>query len=498
MKNGIGLDGIRAQDLKQISTKIAPVIVKLVNCSLQSGLIPSQLKTAVYRPIYKGGKFSDYQNYRPIAQLSQIFKVMERFVSKQLSNYLHKNNYISSNQFAYQKQKGTNALLLNFSQLIFRCLDSKKQVLTLFIDYSKAFDVLDNEILIEKLASFGINGKLQKWFENYLNRDYVVRLWNTCSGRRVATGVPQGSILGPTLFLIYTNSLNSIIADPNTQIFSYADDVAIVVSHESLDVAESIMQNNFNLITQWSHDMRLTINTSKTKVLHIHSPHYPSRPISIISHSQRCIHTNLKFSLPCTCTDKLEMVTQFKYLGVTVDSRFKFDIHINNLNSKLRTCSYMIFQLRNFLQPGPLRIVYCALVESLIRYGLQSWGNTSKSFLDSVTAQQKRILKAMNSRKMSSHIEYFQKFNVLPAPLLFKYIQIVNFYYKQEYKETADHHYSTRTCNLFKESRFTNEYGRQLLEHTVPNFLNKLPVELRDLTKISEVKKGVKQWLLFT
>ena len=192
------------------------------------------------------------------------------------------------------------------------------------------------------------------------------------------------------------------------------------------------------------------------------------------------------------------MVTQFKFLGVTVDSHFKFDLHINNLNSKLRTCSYMIFQLRNFLQPGPLRIVYCALVESLIRYGLQSWGNTSKSFLDSVTAQQKRILKAMISRRMSSHIEYFQKFNVLPAPLLFKYIQIVNFYYKQEYKETADHHYSTRTCNLFKESRFTNEYGRQLLEHTVPNFLNKLPVELRDLTKISEVKKGVKQWLLFT
>ena len=242
--------------------------------------------------------------------------------------------------------------------------------------------------------------------------------------------------------------------------------------------------------------MKLVINKKKTKILHIHSPHFPLYPIQIITHSQSCLHANSPIHVPCQCKDILETVNEYKYLGVTIDSRFKFDRHIDLLNKKLRTCSYIIFQLKNFLNTATLRIVYCAFVEPLVRYGLMSWGNTSQCFLESVTLQQKRILKAMCSRKFSNHIQYFNAFNVLPAHSLFQYILILKYYFSDSYKIKENHNHDTRNSNLYIEPRFTNEYGRQLLEHTVPMIFNKLPGSLKNLTKISEVKKNVRKWLL--
>ena len=246
LKNGIGLDGIRAQDLKLISTKITPVLTKLINISLDTGIIPSELKTAIYRPVHKGGAYADYQNYRPIALLNSIFKVLERFVAQQLTNYLSRNNLISVNQYAYQKKKGTNSLLMEFSQSVQRSLNNRQQILVLFVDFSKAFDVLDFAVLIEKLKLIGINGKLLRWFTNYLDREFVIRLWNKNSVPRLASGVFQGSILGPLLFLIYINSLKNLFDNNHTRVYCYADDVAVVVNHTSIETAVRIMQKNFN------------------------------------------------------------------------------------------------------------------------------------------------------------------------------------------------------------------------------------------------------------
>ena len=217
--------------------------------------------------------------------------------------------------------------------------------------------------MINELERMGIRGPLLHLFKDYLNRDFRVKLWEKVSLRKPATGVPQGSILGPMLFLIYSNSIHNLIRGNDTKIFSYADDIAIVVAHESLETAHSTMQDNLNRILLWSHDMNLLINYKKTKLLHIHSPHFHLSELNLIAHNSLCIHTNLAYSLSCSCQETIETVTEFKYLGITLDHRFKFDLHIADLNNKLRTCSYMIYHLRNTLPPDALRVVYLSLVE---------------------------------------------------------------------------------------------------------------------------------------
>ena len=186
------------------------------------------------------------------------------------------------------------------------------------------------------------------------------------------------------------------------------------------------MQKNYNTLLLWSHDSGLVVNTRKTKVLHIRSPQYPTRSLNIITHSSQCLHTNTSFYLPCECQEKIDTVSEFRYLGVWLDTRFKFDIHIQYLNNKLRTCSYLVFQLRSYLQPSTLKIIYCAFIEQLIRYGIQSWGNTAPTYLKSIARQQNRILKSMRSLRLSTgedNLTYFRHFNVLPVGQLMKYIR---------------------------------------------------------------------------
>lgn len=332
-----------------------------------------------------------------------------------------------------------------------------------------------------------------------MRRQFCLRLWGELSPTRAATGVPQGSVLGPLLYLIYTNNINTLINNKYSKTFSYADDIALVVSHPNLETCEQIMQKNFNKLVKWSHDMGLVVNSKKTKIMHIRSPQYLTRKINIITHCQHCLHTNLAFQLPCTCSETLETVSEFRYLGVWLDSRFKFDVHIQNLNNRLRSCSYLVFRLRNFVNSATLRTIYCTFIEHLVRYGLQCWGNTTAGYLQSVMRQKYRILKAMCKTRPSTltHCKsYFRFFKVLPALQLCRYTTVLTFHKNKHYRQVQEHGYETRGANTYVEPRYMNEYGRQLLDNIVPSLYNRLPAAVTQADKYSVLKKELFQWLL--
>ena len=259
------------------------------------------------------------------------------------------------------------------------------------------------------------------------------------------------------------------------------------------------MQKNYNTLLLWSHDSSLVVNTKKTKVLHIRSSQYPTRSLNIITHSSQCLHTNTSFYLPCECHEMIDTKSEFRYLGVWLDTRFKFDIHIQYLNNQLRTCSNLIFQLRSYRQTSTLKIIYCAFIEQLIRYRIQSWGNTTPTYLQSIARQQNRILKSMCSRRLSTgedNLIYFRHLNVLLVGQLMKYITVLKFIHIKNFKEIQNHGYETRGADRFVEPRYNNQYGCQLLEYVVPSLFNQLPSAVTQATSYRGIKKELRKWLL--
>ena len=275
----------------------------------------------------------------------------------------------------------------------------------------------------------------------------------------------------------------------------YADDTAVVVSDRKLAEAEIRLQNCFNQLLRWSHDNGLVINASKTKVLHIRSPQLSTRQIQLLAHGYDCLHADIPVN--CDCTHYVQQVDSCRYLGVTVDCRMKWDVHIDSLNKRLRACAYNIYALRDCLDRGVLRSVYCALVESHIRYGLESWGNTSRYYLEQIERTQKRTLRSIVGKKIADEDgkAYFRALDVLPVSGMFQYNIVLKYGRADRYRQVVHHDYSTRKT-WYVCYRNCNDYGRQLLEHTVPGLLNKLPSCVQQADSVSEVKKLTKQWLL--
>jgi endonuclease/exonuclease/phosphatase family metal-dependent hydrolase len=491
-----GLDGIRVKDLKLIKTKISPVITKLINLTLQTGKIPTLLKTSIIRPIYKNGNHSECTNYRPIAILPSIEKICERYVANVLVSYLDKHRILTDMQFGFRKKMSTTLLLEKFSDYTNYKLNDNKHVLSIFVDFSKAFDTLRYDKLMASLHSIGIRGPIYEWFRDYLtDRQLIVKINDKLSNTlKFTSGVPQGSILGPTLYLIYVNEMINKLK--NSKVFLYADDTAILVSHVNLDIAETILQKEFNKLLCWTHDNGLIINEKKTKIIHIRTPKQISREIKIKFHSCHCLKLNC---INCQCNIYLENVESMKYLGLHIDCHFKWDVHIEKTRMKLRSCAFKLYQLKPYLPFKTMKIVYTALVESIVHYGLQVWGHSADYHLNVIIKLQKRILKSIipNYIQLDTN-QIFQFCDILPASSKFKHTIIIQNYFSMEHKITLSHNHITRNRDIHLiVPLYQNNYGRRLQNYSVPILFNSIPAEILKLERMSEIKFAVKRFLLY-
>lgn len=288
------------------------------------------MKTSVIRPIYKSGHKDDVNSYRPIAILSVIEKILEEVIVKRLNTFLNKFKIINPNQYGFQKEKNINQLLGKFADTINNALSKVEHCLVLFIDFSKAFDTLSHTKLLSILARNGIRGNVLSWFVDYLNlRSYRVKINNKNSEETMSYhGVPQGSKLGPILYLIYANDMLNTLKDCYT--YAYADDTAIVVTNKNIEIATKNMQNQLNDVSKWCHDNGLVINASKTKLMHIRQPNMKQINIQLKYHDIECIH-NKTNDTNDSCNTSIELVNIYKYLGVYVDNTLKWKTHIREL-----------------------------------------------------------------------------------------------------------------------------------------------------------------------
>lgn len=484
-----GIDLIRTQDLKYCKHLIAPMLANLINVSIKKGIIPNKLKTSILRPIYKGGVHTQYKNYRPIAILPAVEKIMESYVSSKLNKYLATYNVINENQHGFQRGKSTVSLLENFTDYINGKLNTNKLILALFIDLKKAFDTINHQILITRLDNIGIRGNILNWFKNYLNnRTITVMIDKTCSEtKEINVGIPQGSILGPILYTIYVNPVFEHIK--NSKMYMYADDTALIFAHNEQHIANDIIQDDFNTFQRWIHDNKLIINEKKTKLLCIRTPKKKVEALCVKCHSDNCLHNRTYINNNCACP-VLEEVNHFKYLGIYIDNKFNWNKQVEDIANKLRACAAQFYKLQYILDFKNLLIVYNALVKSILQYAIQCYGSCSMTNTIKIERIHNIIVKRILSRNYKN-----EETNILPFNKLYKYKMIVEYYYQKELMRKVEHGYMTRNTNYCVPITY-NKYGDRKIEAIIPKMFNSIPIELRGFTKISIVKKEIKMWLL--
>ena len=274
------------------------------------------MKIAKVTPIYKSDARDEFSNYRPISLLPNFSKILEKLMCKRITDFIDKHKILYEQQYGFRQNSSTDFALIELSDEIAEAIDRKQFMIGIFVDLSKAFDTLNHSILLQKLSNYGIRGLANDWFQSYLNsREQYVYFNNVLSNRcKITTGVPQGSILSPLLFLLYINDICG--SSRLLRFILYADDTNIFYSGENLDQLCAIVNGELRGVMQWFNTNRLSVNLKKTNFVMFGSP-------SKIGKLRKCgiFLDNINISRTNTA----------KFLGVIIDETLSWKNHITSI-----------------------------------------------------------------------------------------------------------------------------------------------------------------------
>ena len=379
-KSSSGDDNINNILVKLSVSATVPYLTLLINKSFSQGIFPNKLKRAKVIPMHKSGSRVDENNYRPISLLIVWSKIFERAMYTRIYNYLEKFSLIYSRQFGFRSKHSTIDALVDFTEKMRSC--GNQNVVTFFFGLKKAFDTIEHSLLLQKLESYGIRGITYDWFESYLkNRKQRVEINGVSSNwSSIKCGVPQGSILGPLLFLIYINDLPHVCK--SSEVVLFADDTNVT----ALGQVNVAIENDISYLNYWLNANKLVINMDKTVQMNIKTSN------------------SMTFQLN-SCAIKTEPVC--KYLGIYVDSKLSFFSQIDYVRMRLAKQSGIISKLRFFAPRHQLLDYYRTNIKSTIQYGILVYGCCSYSSLMPIYIFQRKILKLIyfrNRREQSDDI----------------------------------------------------------------------------------------------
>ena len=403
-KSSAGSDHLSNHLVKKAIHVLVNPLKELFDISLKTGFVPSQMTLAKVIPLHKEGDKGSFTNYRPIAVISTVGKILEKIVHSQLSDFLTSQNVLTPSQFGFRTHHGVEHPLVLFSERVRRSLSAGKTNISVFIDLKKAFDTVNHAILLSKLEHYGVRGVALTWFKNYLKRSqYVLTGGEVFSSiLEMLCGIPQGTVLGPLLFLLFVNDFAFC-----TLLWSllFADDCTLQGEGEDIPQLMVFMNAQLLIAEKWFVANSLTLNIKKTKYVIFHpSPPLPSTVLPPLRIGDAII-------------DKVgagQVETSVRFLGVLIDDKMFFKEHISQLKKKL---AKGLFALSSAKLNAPLRVrkaIYFSLFESYLRFGSLLYGCASEKELRQIELLQKKAIRLVAATHYLAHTDpLFQSLKIL-------------------------------------------------------------------------------------
>ena len=495
------LDPIPTPLLVECLDDLLPTITHIINSSILSGSCPVSFKSAIVKPLLKKPTLDPniLKNFRPVSNLSFLSKILEKVVLQQLFDYLHTHSLLSPNQSAYRPAHSTETALLRVTNDILTALDRGDVTFLTLLDLSAAFDTIDHFLLYHILShNYGISGTALTWFKNYLtDRTQSVNINNTTSSSTpLSFGVPQGSVLGPILFIMYTQPLHALIQRNSLSDQAFADDTQLYQScnPKHTDQALQTMQACISDVKSWMTDHKLKLNDDKTEALLIHTRHSFTRtpkPSSLL-----------------VCSSDIPFSSSARNLGFILSDDMTVDAHITHISRSAYAALRQISSIRHNLTLHATVTLICSLVLSRLDYCNSLLINAPKEQIKKLQKIQNSAARLALKIKKSDHITpALKQLHWLPieARIIYKvclhchnfftdnspaYISdLLSVYQPSRALRSSDDHFTLTI------PRMSKQIGERAFSYAAPTHWNSLPRHIRQQTSTPAFKRTLKTHL---
>ena len=477
-KKSVGYDDISITILKRCAQIISLPLSNIINQCFEQGVFPDALKKAIVIPVHKKGDIKNASNYRPISLISNITKIFEKALNNRLMNYLYSNNIIAQEQHGFIKGGSTILSIFKVIDTITKSWEDKTSVVLILLDLQKAFDCVDKQLLLCKLEKYGIRGSALDLFSSYMsNRKQCTKINGVFSSwKDITNGVPQGSILAPSLFLLFINDLPKAITN---KLFLFADDTAIICESRDQQQIVTEVQMAITNLNKWFTENGLKLNENKTEILTFGNYyHFPSN-IDVLG---TIINTK----------------NTAKFLGIIIDKHLNWKPHIEYILTKLNRAICLIKILKsNSIQAETLIQVYHAVFHSVLQYGLIFWGNSTLA--SKVFRLQKKCVRIIVGASYCEHCKpIFKALKILTVQD--QYVLDLACFIKNNYNlfktNVYNHDYKTRFKDNMKTDQAHLSITRDSVRNMAMRIYNKIPADIKCIEQIKKFKQKLKERLL--